>query len=140
MLKNIDPQLNPRLLYLLATMGHGDRVAIVDRNYPAYASGVEVNHLGSLDSTQALHVVLSVMPLDRFEETPMIFMQPADAGGPLPVHQAALSAAADAEGRPIACAWRERHAFYEEVRTATVVIATDESRPWGNILLMKGVL
>ena len=35
MLKGIDPRLSPELLYLLARMGHGDDLAIVDSNHPA---------------------------------------------------------------------------------------------------------
>jgi L-fucose mutarotase len=35
MLKNLDPLLGPELLYVLAAMGHGDEVAIVDANFPA---------------------------------------------------------------------------------------------------------
>ena len=35
MLKNMDPLLSPELLYVLAAMGHGDEVAVVDANFPA---------------------------------------------------------------------------------------------------------
>ena len=35
MLKGIDPLLNAELLHILAGMGHGDELAIVDANFPA---------------------------------------------------------------------------------------------------------
>ena len=35
MLKNLDPLLNPNLLYILRAMGHGDVLTIVDSNFPA---------------------------------------------------------------------------------------------------------
>ena len=35
MLKNIDPLLNADLLWVLAAMGHGDDLALVDANHPA---------------------------------------------------------------------------------------------------------
>ncbi len=35
MLKHIDPLLNGKLLGLLERMGHGDVLALVDRNLPA---------------------------------------------------------------------------------------------------------
>lgn len=38
MLKGLAPLLTPELLYALAQMGHGDEIAIVDRNYPAVAA------------------------------------------------------------------------------------------------------
>ena len=35
MLKTIDPLLTPELLLVMATMGHGDELAVVDANFPA---------------------------------------------------------------------------------------------------------
>ena len=35
MLHRIDPLLSPDLLHALAAMGHGDRLAVVDANFPA---------------------------------------------------------------------------------------------------------
>jgi L-fucose mutarotase len=35
MLKSIHPILTPDLLWLLASMGHGDDLVFVDANYPA---------------------------------------------------------------------------------------------------------
>ncbi len=37
MLKSIDPILTPDLLWLLASMGHGDDLVVVDANHPATA-------------------------------------------------------------------------------------------------------
>ena len=39
MLKGINPLMTPELLTALARMGHGDTIAVVDSNYPAYATG-----------------------------------------------------------------------------------------------------
>ncbi len=35
MLRGIHPLLSPDLLHTLAAMGHGDRIAVVDANFPA---------------------------------------------------------------------------------------------------------
>ena len=35
MLKNISSVISPDLLWLLASMGHGDDLVLVDRNFPA---------------------------------------------------------------------------------------------------------
>lgn len=35
MLKNLDPVLSADLLWVLAAMGHGDDLALVDANHPA---------------------------------------------------------------------------------------------------------
>jgi L-fucose mutarotase len=34
----------------------------------------------------------------------------------------------------------ERHAFYDAARAAFIVVQTGELRPYGNILLVKGVV
>ncbi|MEO8677255.1 MAG: RbsD/FucU domain-containing protein, partial [Casimicrobiaceae bacterium] len=34
----------------------------------------------------------------------------------------------------------ERHAFYDRARKAFVIVRTGELRPYGNILLVKGVV
>jgi L-fucose mutarotase len=47
---------------------------------------------------------------------------------------------ATAAGRPIPLAAIERFAFYERARAAFAIVATDETRLYGNILLRKGVI
>ena len=38
MLRGLDPLLTPDLLHALASMGHGDTIAVVDTNFPAAAT------------------------------------------------------------------------------------------------------
>ena len=38
MLKSVDPLLSPELLFVLASMGHGDDVVLADANFPAAAT------------------------------------------------------------------------------------------------------
>src|ERR1700722_8907118 len=78
MLKNIDPLLTPDLLYILRAMGHGDEIVIVDANYPAESSGPQVIRLDALSATQALDLVLSVLPLDSFAPAAAL---PMEVGG-----------------------------------------------------------
>ena len=49
MLKNIDPLLNADLLGHLRAMGHGDVLALVDRNYPAASSAQRLVVLSGVD-------------------------------------------------------------------------------------------
>ena len=53
MLKGIDPLLSGDLLKILDDMGHGDRLLLVDRNYPAAASGRQVIRLGEASILRA---------------------------------------------------------------------------------------
>ena len=40
MLININPILNPELLYQLRAMGHGDKLVLTDANFPAYSHSI----------------------------------------------------------------------------------------------------
>ena len=65
MLLGLDPVLSPDLLHAIAAMGHGDRIALVDANYPA-TRGRRVIYLPGIDIPCALQAVLSVFPIDTF--------------------------------------------------------------------------
>src|SRR5918995_6363842 len=54
MLKGLDPLLNADLLYVLAAMGHGDELALVDKNFPAVSLGARVVRLEGVDAPRVL--------------------------------------------------------------------------------------
>lgn len=62
MLKGVPAVIGPELLGTLARMGHGDVLAVVDTNFPAYSAAVPVHRLDALDLPQALDAVLSLFP------------------------------------------------------------------------------
>ena len=73
MLKTIDPLLGPDLLQVLAAMGHGDDLVLVDANFPAdsVARHTVSGRLVRLDGAgvvRAAKAILSVFPLDSFVE------------------------------------------------------------------------
>jgi L-fucose mutarotase len=140
MLKDVDPILVPRLLYRLAAMGHGDEIAVVDRNYPSYSAGPEVIELPGLDTTRAVRAMLSLLPLDTFVDRPVAFMQPVAGESLLPVHSEVGAIATEADGRDIELEPVPRHAFYERASRASAVVATTDDRPFACFLLVKGVI
>ena len=68
MLKTLDPLLNGALLQILADMGHGNEIVIVDANYTASADAKRLVRLDGVTATAALKAVLSLLPLDDFVE------------------------------------------------------------------------
>jgi L-fucose mutarotase len=66
MLKLLDPLLSGPLLQILADMGHGDEIVIVDANYPATANAKRLVRLDGITATAALKAVVSLLPLDDF--------------------------------------------------------------------------
>ena len=146
MLKGLNPLLDAELLYLLAAMGHGDDLALVDRNFPADSvaratvTGQLVRQDG-VDTTAMARAILSLFPLDSFVEAPIHRMEVV--GEPetlLEVHQDMQRVANQAEGREVTMASLERFAFYEAAKGAYAVVATAEARPYGCFILKKGVV
>ncbi len=121
-------------------MGHGDRIAIVDRNYPATALHSRVHPLTGLDTVQAAAAILSLMPIDRFVE-PAAFRMIPDGGATTDFdsHQL-MEAALAAEGEAVPFGDLERAAFYLEARSAFAVITTSDPRPFSCFILTKGVV
>ena len=74
MLLGLDPHLSPDLLHALAAMGHGDRIVLVDANYPA-TRGRRCIGMPGIDVVTALKAVLSVLPCDTFVPDPAAIMQ-----------------------------------------------------------------
>ena len=138
MLLGLDPVLSPDLLHALAAMGHGDRIALVDANYPG-TRGRRLIYLPGLDTPRVLQAVLSVLPIDTFIPDPCATMQDVDDPSAVPMVVLQMNAAlARAGARPAVTL--ERHAFYAAVEGAYAVVQTGERRFYGNILLTKGVV
>ncbi len=146
MLKTIDPLLDADLLHILASMGHGDDLALVDRNFPA-ASVARQTVTGRLvlkdntTVTEAARAILSVLPLDSFVAAPVAHMQVVNEPQTrLPVHEEMQGVLDEAEGQPVKMGSIERFAFYEAAKNAFAVVATSEARPYGCFILKKGVI
>lgn len=141
MLKGIDPLLGPELLHVLAAMGHGDELAIVDANFPAAAVARRLVRVDGADAPCTLSAVLSLLPLDTFVESPAAVMavvgQTDEVPPPVREFQTVVDRVA---GRKVRLTVVERSAFYERARGAFAVVATGERRFYGNIIVTKGVI
>jgi len=140
MLKGVHPALTPRLLATLAEMGHGDAIAVVDRNFPAYAYGKRIVDLPGLDSTTVAGAVLSVLPVDTSAEPAAFHMLPAD-GQPEGIACGDFRARLrEAESREVAITGLERFDFYRQAAAAYCVVSTGDDRPYACFLIVKGVV
>ena len=141
MLKGIHPLLTPELLYAMAAMGHGDEIAIVDANFPAASLGPRLIEIRSASSPDVLDALLTRFPIDA-AVIPAVFTMEV-VGDPSAVPDPVMDFAevftrhrlADCEMGTL-----ERHAFYERARRAFALVRSGEMRPYGNILLVKGVV
>lgn len=140
MLKLIDPLLGPDLLYILRAMGHGDELAIVDANYPAYSAGPDVVRIEA-DSVRTLDAILTLCPLDTFVPEACWRMQVVGAPNQEePVFDEYRKVIAKREGPEFKLASMERFAFYDRVKQSFAIVKTNERRLYGNVLLKKGIV
>ena len=142
MLKNLPRLLTPDALHALASMGHGDELAIVDANFPAArlaADGPRLVRLPGTSSAEVLRAVLAVLPLDDFEAQACWTMQVVGDPNAVPPAVAELRAELQRAGEA-APASLERFVFYERAGGAFLIIQAGEQRKYGNLLLRKGVL
>jgi len=143
MLKNIPPLLTPDALHALASMGHGDELAIVDANFPAArlaaARGARLVQLPGADAPSVLRAVLALLPLDDFGSEAAWTMQVVGdaAAVPAPVAEFRAVLREAGEREPSAL---ERFAFYERAAAAFAILQSGECRRYGNVLLRKGVV
>ena len=141
MLKGLDPLLPPDLLHALAAMGHGDELALVDRNYPATSTSQRLIRLDGADTAAAARAILSLFPLDTFVDEPLLRMEVVGSPDEVtPVQHEPALLASELEGRDIAMGSLERFAFYERSRGAFATVITGEDAPYACFLLIKGVI
>ena len=144
MLKGIDPVLSPELLMHLCAMGHGEWVALVDANFTAelLRHGKPLVRLPGLSLARVTQAVLSVFPLAEDVAQPAAYMQ---VSGSTPGHRTGaqqeviqLLVQHDLEESRIEAV--ERFAFYEKIKSASLLVQTGEGTAFGNALLCKGVI
>lgn len=142
MLKSLTPLHTPELLHTLASMGHGDELALVDAHFPAVSMARRLVRLDAATLPDVLDACLQLMPLDTFVDDPAIRMEIVGSPDEIPEVQRLCQQVMDGhegEGR-FSLAGLERHAFYARSREAFAVVATGELRPYGCILIKKGVV
>jgi L-fucose mutarotase len=140
-LKNVPSLLTPDLLHTLAAMGHGDRLAIVDRNYPSASLAPRVHHLAGADTATAAKAILALFPVDTFDDPAVFRITPPDQPDAwFDAHLEFQTELDAAEGREVRIAPVERLDFYALTRSAYAIVQTGEPRGYSCFVLTKGVL
>lgn len=136
MLSGIHPILAGELLAALDRLGHGDELVVADANFPAHRVGARVVETPGLPSPSVVEAIRTVVPLDGYEGASVLLMA-AEGGERLAVQHELVEAASAPADR---VAELERFAFYERAAAARLIVRTGELRPYGNLLLRKGVV
>jgi L-fucose mutarotase len=139
MLRGLDPLLTPDLLWVLRAMGHGDEIVLCDTNFPSHsvAGSKRLISLPGLDACRIARAILSVMPLDSYVDAPAMYMAAPEQQ---PVHTMMQDVVSALNEFPVTLTPVERFAFYERAKQAFALIATGETRLYGNFIFKKGVV
>ena len=141
MLINIDPVLSPKLLSVLQSMGHGDRLVLCDANFPAHSNNSNVVRLDGIDIPRAARAILSIFPLDSFVPNPVLRMEIDKKPDEInEVHQDLINVVKEVSGKNWKVGSIERLQFYEATKQAYCVVSTSETRPFGCFIFTKGVI
>ena len=147
MLRGIPEIIGSDLLKALADTGHGDLIVIADHFYPPITkspNAVSIQAKGT-KAAQMVVAILKLVPLDvEYEKHPIQYMVPdADSGVVMessPVWEGVKEAVVN-NGYDVSCVGEiERTKFYEKAGRAYVTVCTSETKPYGCIILQKGVL
>ena len=144
MLKGIPAILQPELLKVLCEMGHGDRIALSDGNFPAESMGKDavVIRCDGHGVPELLDAILQLFPLDTYVEKPVSLMEVVP-GDPVEtpiwdVYKDIIQKHDPRGGNAVG--YIERFAFYEEAKKVYAIVATGEKALYANIMLQKGVV
>lgn len=141
MLRGVDPAISPDLLHILAQMGHGDELVIADRNFPSYRVGQRVLDARGYDAPQMVAAVCSLLPLDVAVDQPVLRMATTEGPDDIPpVHADGIAAVQGHLAPEQSVGTIERFSFYDRAAEAFAVVVTGEQRPFGDFVLVKGVL
>ena len=147
MLRGIPEIIGSDLLKALADTGHGDLIVIADHFYPPITkspNAVSIQAKG-VGAAQMVDAILKLVPLDvEYEKYPIQYMVPdKDSGVVLensPVWDGVKEAVKN-NGYDVSCVGEiERTKFYEKAGRAYVTVCTSETKPYGCIILQKGVM
>jgi L-fucose mutarotase len=141
MLKGLSPILSPDLLWALRAMGHGDEITIVDANYPGTSAGPELIRIDAATAPQVLDAILSLLPLDQYDDVAAISMQVVgDPDKREPIVDEFEADRAEVMSPSHRVHSLERFAFYERANAGYAIVQTGETRQYGNLILKKGIV
>lgn len=139
MLLGISPLLSPDLLHVLASMGHGDEIVLADANFPATTHARRLVTMRGCGVPDLLRALLPLFPLDDFVPQAAFTMQVVGEPDARPIVVQACDAVLAEHGHA-PTQGLERFAFYQRAAGAFAIVATGETRIYGNLLLKKGVV
>ena len=145
MLKNIPPFISGEILNSLSNMGHGDQLALVDRNFPGHHTALKTHskiyhYIAGVDCKQFLKAIIPLFPFDEFSIDPFVRMEVDNEPQKLfPVHQTCIELFNE-EYPEFDVKSINRMEFYQKAISSYVIIQVDDFEPYACFLLKKGIV
>ena len=140
MLKGISPLISPRLLEIMARMGHGDELILADAHFPGETLNKRIVRADGLRIPDLLEAILPLFELDSYVSSPLVMMAPVEGDMPDPGVEISYLNSINKTNPGLQKIERlERYAFYERAKRAFAVIMTGETAKYGNIIIIKGI-
>ena len=145
MLININPILSPELLFILRSMGHGDKLILADANFPADTMNKRIIRLDGVNISDAAKAILSVFPLDSFlvsQGKAAVSRMEVDEKPQelLDSHKEFINIVKQVSGSNWNVGSIERQSFYEEAKKSYAIVTTTDARPFSCFVMTKGVI
>ncbi|MBF0750755.1 MULTISPECIES: L-fucose mutarotase [unclassified Pasteurella] len=140
MLKGIHPAISPKLLEILAEMGHGDELVLADAHFPAHSLHRNVVRADGISVATLLQGIAPLFEFDAYVEAPLVMMQAVQGDTLDPdVEKRYLSAIQSVVGFVPNLTRIDRFDFYQHAKQAYAIVITGETAKYGNIIIKKGV-
>lgn len=141
MLKGIPKIIPPKLLSVLANMGHGDEIVIADANFPAKKLNKNTVRCDGSEVEELLEAILQLFPLDTSVASAWAMMQPSDLDNyddAVEKKYNSLLLRSDPEVGDVEK--MGRFEFYKRTSEAYAVVMTGTTKRFGNIIVKKGTI
>lgn len=136
MLLNIPKSISPDLLKILAEMGHGDEIVIVDSNFPAKSLKEKTIYVSEENIIKFLKDIFRIFPLDQFSENNILIMD-SDSKEITIFYKNYLK---EFEYLEKSTKKIDRNIFYEKAKKSYAIISTSDESLYGCIILKKGIV
>lgn len=142
MLKGIPAVVSSELLYALHTLGHGQRIALVDANYPCFYAGQKVIEIQGNNTVKMMEVLFELISLDQFSGSNFWYMIPDDEVlNPemyqIPTLKSIIQKVGEDSAKLSAI---RRSDFYEAAKNCAFTIRTRDLTPYACYIFQKGVI
>jgi len=141
MLKGIDKVISPKLLEVLASMGHGDTLVIGDCNYAGESNSNICIRADGIDATVMLDAILKLFPIDDDDDgEQVLLMDHGDKNRPDPIIWSDFKKIVIRHQPKTQFKTVQRKDFYTYARNSFATVLTGESKPYACIIIRKGYI